>query len=148
MFLIRTRVAPSAIHGVGVFACEPVAVGATVWRFNPNFDRVIDEEALRAVPEAFRAYLDIYAYRAIDVGGALVLSCDDARFLNHSDDPNTEDRPFVSLARRPIAVGEEITCDYGEFCVGWAGFEFRPDCGAMPSSTSIGVGAADSARGR
>ena len=120
MFLIRTRVAPSAIHGLGVFACEPAAVGTIVWRF----DRIIDEEALRAVPEAFRAFLDTYAYRSIDTGGALVLSCDDARFLNHSDDPNTEDQPFVSLARRPIAVGDEITCDYGAFCVGWAGFEF------------------------
>ena len=124
MFLMSTRVAPSKIHGLGVFACEPADIGTTVWRFDPAFDRIIAEEEIRSVPEAFRAYLNTYAYRAVDVGGALVLSCDHARFLNHSDNPNTEDRPFLSLARKPIAIGDEITCDYGAFCVGWNGFEF------------------------
>ncbi len=34
----------------------------------------------------------------------------------------TEERPFLSLASKPIAVGDEITCDYGAFCAGWSGF--------------------------
>ena len=122
MLLIRTRVDRSSIHGVGVFACESVASGMVVWRYHPQFDRTVSAEERAAAPPAFRAYLDAYAYPSADIGGAMLLSCDHAKFLNHSDDPNTEERPFISLARRPIAPGEEITCDYGAFCLGWSGF--------------------------
>ena len=122
MFLIATRVAPSTIHGLGVFACEPVAAGAVVWRYHPGFDRTLSDADVEAAPEAVRAFLETYAYRAVQLDGALVLSGDHARFLNHSDHPNTEEGPLLSRARRAIAVGEEITCDYGAFCTDWSGF--------------------------
>ena len=122
MFLIKTRVGSSPIHGVGVFAAEAVEVGQPVWRFHADFDRVISNTELATLPDAFRAFLHAYAYNAVDLDGALVLSCDHAKFLNHSDDPNTEEQPFVSVARKPIEIGDEITCDYGAFCVDWAGF--------------------------
>ena len=122
MFVIRTRVGPSSIHGVGVFAAEPVVAGQTVWQFQPGFDRIIPDEELAAAPAAFRDFLENYAYRSTDMNGQTILSCDHARFLNHSDDPNTAEQPFVSVARRPIAVDDEITCDYGAFCVDWTGF--------------------------
>lgn len=123
MFLIATRVGRSAIHGVGVFAGEPVAAGQVVWRFHPPFDQVIPEESLVDLPPAVAAYLETYSYRSTDLAGKLVLSGDHAKFLNHSDDPNTGERPFESVALRAILAGEEITCDYGAFCTGWTGFE-------------------------
>ena len=39
MMLIRTYVAASAIEGVGMFAAEPIARGASIWRLEPDFDR-------------------------------------------------------------------------------------------------------------
>jgi SET domain-containing protein len=123
MLLIRTRVAPSPIHGVGVYACETVQPGTTVWRFDPGFDRVIDESELTNAPAAFRKYVDMYAYASSDLGGRLLLPCDHAKFLNHSDTPNTEALSFVSIARCLIEIDDEVTCDYGKFCVGWTGFE-------------------------
>ena len=122
MLLIRTRIGPSRIHGTGVFALEEAAAGAVVWRYEPDFDRLIGDAELAAAPPAFRAFLDTYAYRSLEVPGGVILPCDHARFLNHSDDPNTEERPFLSLARGPIGVGDEITCHYGAFCDGWSGF--------------------------
>ena len=122
MLLIRTRIGPSSIHGTGVFALEPAEAGTVVWRYEPAFDRLIGDVEIAQAPPAFRAFLDIYAYRAQQVEGGVILPCDHARFLNHSDHPNTEERPFVSLASRPIAIGDEITCDYGAFCAGWSGF--------------------------
>ena len=122
MLLIRTRLAPSAIHGLGVFACDPVPAGAVVWQYDPRFDRTVTAEEFAAAPAAFRAFLEAYAYPSADLEGAMVLSCDNAKFLNHSDDPNTEESPFVSVACRMIGPGEEITCNYGAFCVGWSGF--------------------------
>ena len=128
MFLIRTRIGPSRIHGVGVFALGAVPAGAVVWRYDPAFDRIVTAEELATSPPAFRAYLDAYAYSSHDLDGATLLCCDHAKFLNHSDQPNTAERPFTSVAIGPIAEGDEITCDYGAFCVGWQGFG-----GAAPS---------------
>jgi uncharacterized protein len=122
MLLIRTRVGPSRIHGIGVFACEAVAVGTAVWRYEPAFDRLITDAEIAEAPQAFRDFLETYSYRSMEVAGGVILPCDHARFLNHSDRPNTMERPFVSLASEPIAAGDEITCDYGAFCEGWTGF--------------------------
>jgi uncharacterized protein len=122
MFIISTRVGPSSIHGNGVFACEQVPAGAAIWRFHPPFDQILSDDDVATLPEIGRDFVAIYAYRSKDLAGTLVLCGDHARFLNHSDDPNTEELPFVSIARRPIAAGDEITCDYGAFCTDWSGF--------------------------
>lgn len=122
MFLIRTTVAASPIHGVGAFAAEDVAEGQVIWRFEPAFDLVIPISRLPSLPDAFRHYLETYAYIAKEIPDSYVLSCDHAKFLNHSEDPNTMLRPFETLARREIRTGQEITCDYRAFVVGWDGF--------------------------
>ena len=122
MLLVPTRLAPSPIHGLGVFSVEAVAAGRALWRFEPGLDLVIPFEKLEGLPAAFRAYLDTYAYASQDAPGGLVLSCDHAKFLNHSEEPNTDIRGLVTLARRAIAAGEEITCDYRDCVAGWNGF--------------------------
>jgi SET domain-containing protein len=123
MLLIRTSVGPSAIHGTGVFAAEHVSEGQEVWRYAPEFDQLIPFEELPSLPEAFRAYLDMYAYPSADAPGGLTLSCDHAKFFNHSEDASLASHGTRTLARRAIRVGEEITCNYREFCVGWDGFD-------------------------
>jgi uncharacterized protein len=126
MFLIRTRVGPSPIHGNGVFACEDADRGVLIWKFEPLFDREVSEADLVNMPVAFREYIDMYAYRATQLDGRLILSCDHAKFLNHSHDPNTSEIPLASIARRKIYAGDEITCDYGAFCTDWTGFDESP----------------------
>lgn len=123
MFLIRTIVAPSAIHGVGVFAAEDVAAGRVIWEYADGIDLAIPLARVAEFPDAFRAYLETYAYIPKDMPGRYVLSCDHAKFLNHSEDPNTALEPFRTLSRRAIARGEEITCDYRAFVAGWTGFD-------------------------
>jgi len=123
MFLIRTNVGPSPIHGVGTFAAEDVAEGAIIWRFERDFDIVIPVSRVPSLPEAFRHYLETYAYIPKEIPDSYVLSCDHAKFINHSEDPNTALRPFETLARRAIRAGDEITCDYRAFVVGWDGFD-------------------------
>jgi uncharacterized protein len=123
MFLIQTFVAPSKIHGIGVFSREHVTAGTTMWRFDPPFDQVLQDSDVANLAQPARDYIEMYAYRCLDLDGKLVLSGDNARFLNHSDDPNTQEQPFFSIARKAIAAGEEITCDYGAFCSDWTGLE-------------------------
>lgn len=122
MLLVPTYVAPSSIQGLGLFAAEEIPAGAPLWRFEEGIDVVIPHGRIGALPPAFRAFLDRYAYTSHDIPGAVVVSCDHAKFMNHSEDSNTEIRPFVTVAARAIAKGEEITCNYRAACAGWNGF--------------------------
>jgi SET domain-containing protein len=124
MLLVRTYVAQSAIEGVGVFAAEPIARGAPVWRLEPELDRLIPMEKYRAAPPFLKDLIDRYAYPSADKPGHLVFELDNGRFMNHSGTPNTDfSAPTGGIALRDIAVGEEITCDYGEF---YTAFELLP----------------------
>jgi SET domain-containing protein len=116
MLLIRTYVAQSAIEGVGVFAAEPIRKGALIWRLDPDFDRLIPMDKYEAASPHLRELLDRYAYPSPDRPGFMVYEVDNGRFMNHSERPNTDFSQYGgATATSDIAVGEEITCDYGEF---------------------------------
>jgi SET domain-containing protein len=101
---------------MGVFAIDPVPAGTEVWRFTPDFDLAVDPALLDEQPSHLKERLLHYGY--IDPRlHRFILCCDDARFMNHSDDPNVRtifslDRYGVDVAARDIAGGEEITIDY------------------------------------
>ena len=121
MFLVRTYVASSGIHGNGVFAAEDIAQGRPIWQFARGLDLVVPFEQIEKAPEAFREYMEMYAYVSPQVEGGMILSCDHAKFLNHDDDPNTDIQGETTLARRAIRKDEEITCDYRICCAGFSG---------------------------
>lgn len=101
----RAAVAPSAIHGWGLVAIEPIAAGD-----------VADESPVlltrQGVPPAFEDHV----YRLPD--GRSALPCGDGIFTNHSDEPTAEPmidlrrRVMVLMAVRDIAAGDEVTIDY------------------------------------
>jgi hypothetical protein len=116
VLLVPTYVRESEIHGLGVFAAEPIAKGAEVWAFHPGLDRIITLPELLAFPEHMIDFLEIYCEYFADLN-VLVLSGDNDRYTNHADDPNTvvvlPNAPHAKvIAARDIAAGEEITCDY------------------------------------
>ena len=121
MFIVKTYVAPSAIHGLGCFAGEDLAEGEPIWQFARGLDLIVPFAQIAAAPQAFQDYMAMYAYWSPQIEEGMVLSCDHAKFLNHSDDPNTEISGETTLARRPIQKGEEITCDYGICVADWPG---------------------------
>jgi SET domain-containing protein len=119
MLLVATRLAPSPIHGIGVFAASSIAVGTPIWRFEPGLDLDLDPALAVDLPEHARTFLAHFAYvdRYIN---RLILCFDNGRFVNHSDDPNilcdySQDRFGIDIAARDIAAGEEITTDYTDF---------------------------------
>jgi hypothetical protein len=116
MLLVRTRVAPSPIHGLGLYALDLIPSGIAVWRFTPGFDLDFDPDLIFAQPELPRQALLHYGY--VDPRlNRYILCCDDARFINHSETPNiaarfAEDPYGLDVALHDIAPGEEITIDY------------------------------------
>lgn len=114
MLLVRTYLGPSAVHGIGLFAAEPIPAGTTIWRFDPRIDRRFTRAERDALPEPARSFLRRYSYPEGPGGETWLLDGDNARFMNHSDAPNT-DSAADTVATRDIAEGEELLCDYRQF---------------------------------
>lgn len=120
MLLIKTRLAPSPIAGIGLFAAEPVKAGTKTWTFMPGFDQLYSAEQIAHLPPAARATMETYCYLHED-SGRYVFCLDNARFMNHADNPNTAGVHAggaidgYDIATRDIAEGEELTCDYRLF---------------------------------
>ncbi len=122
MLLIPTDLAPSHIHGLGVFTRQPVAAGTEIWRFQAGFDTTFLVEDLQELPEPAREFLRHYAY--LDrTTGQFVLNADHGRFMNHSATPTTGIDPRignaagdpVTVALADLPAGTELTCDYRSF---------------------------------
>jgi uncharacterized protein len=112
MLLVKTYLAKSQIHGLGVFAGEHIPEGAKVWRFVDGFDRSYSPKAFARLPKAARDYIRHHGYR---VDGEILLTVDNDHHMNHSDDSNTYWNDGYIRARRDIRKGEEITNNYRDF---------------------------------
>jgi SET domain-containing protein len=112
MMTVRTRLGISPIHGIGVFAVEPIAKGTVTWRLS-EWDLQLTDADLGRMSPAAREAIKIHTYVQ---DGRHVLCFDHGRFMNHSDAPNTDAASAeVNYALRDIAAGEELTCDYRVF---------------------------------
>jgi SET domain-containing protein len=128
MLCVKTRLGQSEIEGVGLFAAEPIPKGTVVWRYDPRFDLSLDMRDIPADDTIAREWLMRYGYQQTE-DPVYIVCGDNARFMNHSDEPNCDDVNDETVALRDIAEGEEITCDYARFdkrfaenrfAVGWA----------------------------
>ena len=114
MLLVKTYLAPSTIHGTGLFAAEPIAKGTVIWRFDERVDRRFAKAEREALPEPAHSFLMTYSYPEVLGGDTYILDGDHARFMNHSETPNT-DCVVDTITTRDVAAGEELLCDYREF---------------------------------
>ncbi len=112
MLLVKTYLDKSPIHGLGVFAGEPIAKGTKIWRFVEGFDRCYTPKQFARLPKPARDFLKDYGYR---VDGEVLFTVDNDHHMNHSDQPNTVLRGGYAIAAKNIAKGVEITNDYREF---------------------------------
>ncbi|MGD0531836.1 MAG: SET domain-containing protein-lysine N-methyltransferase [Methyloceanibacter sp.] len=123
MMLIRTFLAPSEIQGLGVFAGEFVPSGSELWMLTPKFDIFISVSELDMLPPHMQDFVMRFSYPHLEMPGVRVLDCDDGKFMNHSERPNTDFRVFdKGYALTDIAVADEITCNYYEFDPAFRGF--------------------------
>lgn len=116
MLTVRTRLGPSLIHGLGVFAAEPIQEGQEIWAFTPGLDISVPVDTVKGLREMAKEHLLHYGYIEPKNPDFLVLCVDDARYMNHSSAPNTINGPgYNTVAARFIDDGEELTCDYSTF---------------------------------
>lgn len=117
MFRIPTYVRTSELDGVGVFAAEPIPAGTRIWEFTEGVDLRMPPEMVEAIPEPLQTRIRKYCYLEED-SGQYVLCGDNAKFMNHSFEPNCDDSSGAyTMALRDIEAGEELTCDYRLFDV-------------------------------
>ncbi|MEK7102921.1 MAG: SET domain-containing protein [Patescibacteria group bacterium] len=120
MILVKTNIKPSAIAGIGLFANQNIPKGTAIWKFQGGFDLSIYASELSTLSEPAKEQFLNYAYLNPKTN-KYILCFDDARFFNHSDDPNCieieslEDGEGINIAARDILEGEELTCDYRVF---------------------------------
>jgi SET domain-containing protein len=113
----RVGLAPSPLHGVGVFALADIPAGTADLFAPPRPWVPVPEAAVDGLPaharrlvetyclwDAGRYFLPPHGFRVIDL----------ATFLNHSDDPNLRqvDGGDWFITTRGVTVGEELTIDY------------------------------------
>ncbi len=117
MMTVKTYIDKSPINGVGIYAAEPIAKGTEIWRFQEGLDIKIPLSRLQSFPDLAQNFLRKYGYHSFMTEGYCVLEFDHGRFMNHSDTPNTDfTREDFGYTLRDIAAGEELTCNYSEFC--------------------------------
>ena len=120
MLLVKTKLGPSKIHGIGLFADEDIGTGTEIWRFTPGLDIKLTEKELLALPKLAHESILHYCYHST-VDKTYVLPFDGARFFNHDPRPNVgsvdvpEDPEGMEIALREIRAGEELVCDCREF---------------------------------
>ena len=119
MMLIKTRVASSGIHGMGLFAVHGIPRGTPIWRFQPGFDHDFSPAQFAALPQIARDHTRWFCFVS-KIDGHVILSGDHACFINHSPNNNTgalpdAPEPVTTIALRDIAAGEEITCNYYDY---------------------------------
>jgi hypothetical protein len=108
--IVTTKIAPSKIHGVGVFAIRDLEAGRRMYLDNvPTAYRLSEGNLSKLFPEVQALLVSKWPRLFIDS----VVAYPDARYqayVNHSDDPNYDclhDRLI-----RAVKQGEEITEDY------------------------------------
>jgi SET domain-containing protein len=119
MLLIKTKLKEIQGKGIGLIADQEIKKGKAVWTYNSFIDIKIKK---KDIPQEAKEFFDTYA---VDNGGDnLFLNTDNARFINHSKEPNIKSLGHLkdNISICDIHKGEEITIDYNEIDVNQVNF--------------------------
>lgn len=124
MLLIEHYIAPSVVHGLGVYTSVFIRGGSKVWEFNPVIDKEIAENELPNLPphttEMIKRHGEYIPDRRV-----FRLSGDGDNFMNHSDEPNLDGHGAEMFALRDIQPGEELFIDYRAIKLASVDFDFE-----------------------
>lgn len=82
MLLIKTKLRPSNIHGLGLFADENICSGQEVWRFQDGLDMILPLKIFESFPrlqkpsstvmEQMKAPKDILSYMGMTLASSTI----------------------------------------------------------------------------
>lgn len=119
MLVIKTKLKEVKGKGIGLIADQEIKKGQSTWVYNPIVDIKVKK---KSIPSAAKGFFNVYS---VDIGkDFIILNTDNARFTNHSDDPNTKSLGLYkdNIAIKNIHKGEEITINYNEIDVNGVDF--------------------------
>lgn len=124
MLLIKHKIAPSKIGGLGLFADEFIKKDTIIWKNNTDSELIITNEQKQNLSDYMKNVFSYHGY--FDKKQELwKLPLDNSRFMNHSNPSNTiVDESGNSVAILDIKIDEEITCNYAEFDGSDRGFSY------------------------
>lgn len=113
---VYCKLAPSPIHGVGVFAIKDIPTNTIILKRFTEYVKV-DSKFLRRidsnVADLYKSLLQQYDEHMLIPSNGF-FSIDMSFYLNHSTTPNARydiENSFI-VSKDKIAVGDEITFDY------------------------------------
>lgn len=119
MLCVKTKVLPSNIHGLGLFADQFIPKGTKVWKFLPNFDQRFTHEQVKAFPPIVKEYLARHA--SFRESNMYLLCADEGNYFNHSDRPNVHSVNRAGELEMPVYAitdiqpGDELVENYAEY---------------------------------
>ena len=120
MLLIKAKIKPSPLHGIGLFAEEKIKKGTKIWRFSKGLDTQITPTAFEKLSDYERNFILFHGFFSKKTR-QYHLSFDNIRFMNHSDkgnvtiDRKSRDIEYSLIAKKDIKNGAELTQNYFEF---------------------------------
>ena len=120
--IVKVRLAPSKVHGIGVFAIRDIGKVQRLWGdIYPQFFDLPYSHFGKLFPEVKQLIMErwpgIASEYSLLAGGRFAYPDTLLQaYINHSDEPNYD--PEIDLTLRDIKVGEEITEDYRKI-EGW-----------------------------
>ncbi len=115
MLIVETYLAPSQVHGIGLFAAQDIPAHSVVWKFKDFIDTVLPPERfLRLCREVDNFTLQHLMNSTYRRNSQYFYLTDNARFINHSPDNRniTFVDDYTEIALRDIKQGEELLEDY------------------------------------
>lgn len=115
MLIVETYLAPSRVHGIGLFAANDIPARSVVWKFQAFIDSVLSpQHFLRLCREVDTFTLQHMMNSTYKRNNQYFYLTDNARFINHS--PEECNIAFVDdyteVTLRDIRRGEELLEDY------------------------------------
>lgn len=117
MLVIENFLKETKHKGIGVFAGENVKKGETVYVDEKILSKIFPAKEIANLPKVAQDFITNNSdYDEKNDTG--YFDCDNARFINHSENPNIWYYPKKKsmVALRDISKGEEILGDYRNFC--------------------------------
>ncbi len=111
MLTVKTKLKEIEEKGIGLIANQEIKKGQSTWVYNPIVDIKVNK---KDIPKFAEDFFNTYS---VDINeDFVILNTDNARFTNHSNNPNTKSLGLYkdNIALKDIKIGEEITIDYNE----------------------------------